>query len=228
MSSRQFLSLLALVAAFACGILLADQVLHDSASRFAFLTAVEDLPDCIARATGGTEAALRLCYRTLHAQHTLNDFLVRREVFQNQHMANTLILWMVLLITISGVLLAALQLIASYQLAAAGRTDELQGDQSLEVARGKLVVRSSVTGLMILVVSLAFFYLYLIFVYTITFPGSETLSDATPPAAQAGPVPSSATAIQGTYRPGMLGGGDAGGAGAGAAADAAPEPQADG
>lgn len=74
---------------------------------------------------------------------------------------------MVVAITIAGVGLAALQLFASYVLATAGK-GELGSATTFTAEAGKLTLQSSITGVVILVVSLAFFWLYVERVYTIT------------------------------------------------------------
>jgi hypothetical protein len=79
---------------------------------------------------------------------------------------------MVVILTLSGVALAALQLAAAYALAKATGSDSLQDQQEFSIEKGKLVLRSSITGLFILIISFAFFYVYILHVFTIKELGS--------------------------------------------------------
>jgi hypothetical protein len=130
-----------------------------------------------------------LCASELSEQGRLNDFQLRRMAYFQQDYAGSVVLWMVVVITISGVILAGLQLAASYNLAASGRsrsplppeiTDATATDQPsspqgsstlfieaghLEVQKDRLILRSSITGLFILVVSFAFFLVFVTEVY---------------------------------------------------------------
>src|SRR5260370_38463503 len=80
--------------------------------------------------------------------------------FIQQAYDERVLLWMVVVITLSGVFLAGLQLVGSYRLAAAaGRTDiEQSGEIALQ--RDRISLKSSITGLFILLVSFAFFYVF--------------------------------------------------------------------
>jgi hypothetical protein len=99
---------------------------------------------------------------------------------------------MVVLITLSGVALAAVQLLTSYTLASTGH---LQGDgvTDLTLEQGKLAIKSSVTGLVVLVVSLAFFWIYIIYVYRIV-PSADAKVIA--PTTSAGPIQKSPTSAR--------------------------------
>lgn len=124
-------------------------------------------------------------------QGRLNDFQLRRMAYFQQDYAAYITLWMVVVITISGVVLAGVQLLASYNLsvrsrdmsavqavAAAGATPaaaqgaapamvQFVDSGQLEVEKGRLVLRSSVTGLFILIVSFGFFLVYVLEIYTL-------------------------------------------------------------
>jgi hypothetical protein len=63
--------------------------------------------------------------------------------------------------------LAGLPLAASYRLAVAGQQSELGSQHELSVEQGKIVIRSSIAGLFILLISFAFFYIFVIEVYKI-------------------------------------------------------------
>jgi hypothetical protein len=109
---------------------------------------------------------LDYCYARQYYQATLSEMAIRRSGFLRQNHENEVMLWMVVTITVSGVFLAGMQLLASYNLAQAGR-GEFAGAGEVTLERGRLAVKSSVTGLLILSVSFAFFMVYVLFVYTI-------------------------------------------------------------
>jgi hypothetical protein len=112
------------------------------------------------------DRAWTLCGNEIYNRIALADFNIRREKFVRQELDERVNLWMVVCITISGVLLAAVQLFMSYRLALIGRA-EFAKDTSLLAEQGKISLQSSVTGVIILVVSLAFFFVYVKWIYTI-------------------------------------------------------------
>lgn len=112
------------------------------------------------------QMAYDLCYKAEYDRLLLGDFELRRSIFGDQIYLNRVLLWMVVAITVSGVLLAALQLILSYRLTVMGRNAEL-GSGDLSIEKDKVSLKSSVIGLLILVVSLAFFTIYVYGVYTL-------------------------------------------------------------
>ena len=106
-----------------------------------------------------------LCYAHMHGQGLLNDFKIRRLKFTQQTYDERILLWMVVVITLSGVFLAGMQLFASFKLASTGSsTSGFDQQTELTVEQGKLSVKSSLTGLLILICSFAFFW---VFVYEI-------------------------------------------------------------
>jgi hypothetical protein len=105
------------------------------------------------------------CYSSIQAQGLINDFGYRKMTFLQQYRANGVLMWMVVIVTLSGVLLAGLQLWASYKLAAANKTS-LHADQGeLSWQRDRLVLKSSITGLFILLISFCFFLVFVFYVY---------------------------------------------------------------
>lgn len=112
------------------------------------------------------------CYSLIQAEGVLNDFAIRRLNFFQQYRANGVLMWMVVAVTIAGVLLAGLQLGASYLLAIANKTslDANQGEFTWK--RDQLALKSSVTGLFILLISFCFFLVFVFNVYRF-----ETLED---------------------------------------------------
>jgi hypothetical protein len=118
------------------------------------------------------KAATELCYSHLHGQGLLNDFKIRRLKFIQQAYDERVLLWMVVAITLSGVALAAVQLIASFRLATQG-IGNLAEQTELSVERGKLSIRSSLTGLLILICSFAFFWVFVYEIYVIHDPDDK-------------------------------------------------------
>lgn len=108
-----------------------------------------------------------VCYNHAYRALLLDDFRIRRTAYVQQQFQGNVMLWMVVAITLSGVALAGLQLLAASRLAATGHAS-LASDGVLSLERGKISLRSSVTGLLILVVSLAFFGIFVNWVYQLS------------------------------------------------------------
>jgi len=104
------------------------------------------------------------CYSLIHSHGLLKDFATRELNFIQQYRANGVLLWMVVAVTLSGVLLAGLQLMASYELARANRKSPI-GNSEFSIKRDRIVLKSSITGLFILVMSFAFFLVFVFYVY---------------------------------------------------------------
>ncbi|MFZ5965084.1 hypothetical protein ACOXXX_19235 [Thalassococcus sp. BH17M4-6] len=93
-------------------------------------------------------------YRTRQYQHRL-------DIFRWQHVSSQIIFGIVVLIVLAGLYFSWMQFRAAEQGTKLGVT-------SLEASDGGFKVTSPVLGVIILVLSLAFFYLYLIYVYPVT------------------------------------------------------------
>jgi hypothetical protein len=113
------------------------------------------------------EKAWRLCGNQIYNSMYFTDFSIRRNKLIQQEFDERVNLWMVVCITISGVLLAGVQLFMSYRIAAAGH-GEFAKDMSLVVQQGKISMQSSVTGVIVLAISLAFFMVYVKWIYSIS------------------------------------------------------------
>jgi hypothetical protein len=89
----------------------------------------------------------------------------RRDVFSWQLFSSRIIFWVVLSLVAAGMYFAAVQFQRGL-----GRRRAVSADDVTEIAAslGGVKVRSPVLGVVILVISLAFFYLYLRFVYAVT------------------------------------------------------------
>lgn len=116
-----------------------------------------------------------VCENILAGQYRLHTLAVGQRIYENQIFQNSVLLWMVVTITVSGVVLAGLQLWATYRLAVAGKGSIADGGEAT-IEQNRLVVRSSVIGVVILALSFAFFTLYILYVYRIAdVPGLERL-----------------------------------------------------
>jgi len=137
-----------------------------------------------------------LCYTEVRREYLLGNFNIHRYDVVKQNFQTLVVMWMVVTITMSGVFLAGMQLLAAYRLASAGQGQgqgQLAESSDLSLERGKVSLKSSVTGLMILTVSLAFFIVYVKWVYTLT--PDQSFGDAASAAAPNPPPSAPATAM---------------------------------
>jgi hypothetical protein len=123
------------------------------------------------------------CYNSIGSQLKLDQEKIRRDSFVFQRNENVVLLYMVVVITISGVVLAGVQLLASYRLALAGR-GELAGGGGSEITYSvnSVSLKSSVIGLTILAMSFAFFLVFVRYVYDMGELGSEGAARSATPA----------------------------------------------
>ncbi|WP_156132236.1 hypothetical protein [Paraburkholderia terrae] len=138
---------------------------------------------------------LQYCFASSVRRGQMVDFSINRTVFAEQQYENHVLLWMVVAITLSGVGLAGIQLFAAYRLANSMAKVTLARDvksiskdaSSVDAApkvplaiqepdlggsidfdkNGKLSFKSSVTGLLILILSFAFFLVFVDSIYTL-------------------------------------------------------------
>jgi hypothetical protein len=129
-----------------------------------------------------------LCYSQIRGEFELGDFAIRRSALIDQLFETLVIMWMVVAITISGVVLAGVQLAAAYSLASLGKGEFAQPTE-MSLKQGRISVQSSITGLLILTVSLAFFVVFVKFVYKLevvnTSRETESLAAQAPAAISA-------------------------------------------
>ena len=124
-----------------------------------------------------------LCYNQVRNEEVLTEFEIRKNAYRQQQNQGPWLLGLVLVITLSGVLLAAVQLFWGYKLSVAGKA--VAGDASastLSVTPAGVSVSSTVTGVLILALSFAFFYIFIQQVYVVHQPESPSVA----PAAHAG------------------------------------------
>jgi O-antigen ligase len=130
------------------------------------------------------------CYNMIAKQLRIEEQIARDDAFVLQKFENLVLLWMVVAITLSGVGLAGLQLYASYQLALAGHGKFMaDGATDLSYSDKSVAIKSSVVGLIILVISFAFFMVFVRDLHPIRT--IEMVAPVLPsPAASAGPYQS--------------------------------------
>jgi hypothetical protein len=106
------------------------------------------------------------CFDSLGSQLKLDQEQIRRNTFLFQSTENVVLLYMVVIITFSGVLLAGVQLVASYRLAVNGHGDLAGGGElTYSPSSGAVSFKSSVVGVTILALSFAFFLVFVKEIY---------------------------------------------------------------
>jgi hypothetical protein len=124
------------------------------------------------------------CYNSIGSQLKLDNDKIRRDSFVFQRNENIVLLYMVVLLTISGVVLAGMQLLASYRLALAGRGELAGGGSEIAYSATSVSFKSSVIGLTILAMSFAFFMVFIVYVYDMREMSSDGAPHAAGPASQ--------------------------------------------
>src|SRR5205807_6747745 len=122
------------------------------------------------------------CYNSIGSQLKLDQEKIRRDSFVFQRNENVVLLYMVVLITISGIVLAGVQLLASYKLALIGRGELAGGASEIGYSADNVSFKSSVIGLTILAMSFAFFLVFIMYVYDMREISSDGASHSTSPA----------------------------------------------
>jgi hypothetical protein len=106
------------------------------------------------------------CFTAARSQLLVDEENIREDNFVFQRYENIILLFIVVTLTLSGVVLAGLQLLASYKLAVIGR-GELSGGAEVSYSQDAVSFKSSVVGLAILFISFAFFMVFVLEVYTL-------------------------------------------------------------
>jgi hypothetical protein len=114
---------------------------------------------------GEVSARMQTCSKHLYRQGYLDDFQIRRAKLYQQNYADMVVLWMVVFITVTGIALAAVQLLISYRLASTTGTTMAEMGGELIVEQGKVSLKSSLAGMFILAISFGFFWLFVIYVH---------------------------------------------------------------
>lgn len=103
------------------------------------------------------------------------DLRHNREIFEWQLYSSRVIFWVVLILVSIGIIFSAIQFYKSMLISRSIKeSDRLELQTELEVSAKGLKISSPVLGVIILVISLAFFYLFIIHVYPIQTIGSAT------------------------------------------------------
>jgi hypothetical protein len=112
--------------------------------------------------------ALRKWYSLYEARIRVHDESVahNKKTLAWHRTASQLVFWLVVAIVLSGVALCWIQMLGSRFGARAPGNDQETTD--VELSMGRLRVSSPILGVIVLTISLAFFYLYLTQVYSVT------------------------------------------------------------
>jgi hypothetical protein len=108
----------------------------------------------------------QICYNVVSTSLLAQEQAIRNENFVFQRSENIVLMYMVVVITVSGVILAGLQLLASYKLAVSGKGSFPDGEE-LNINWNSMALKSSVVGVVILGISFAFFLVFVLYVYTL-------------------------------------------------------------
>ncbi len=118
-------------------------------------------------------------------QYEADSYSHTRQVFHWQHVSSIIIFWVVILLVLSGLVLAILQVRAANMAAGRKTKGSTEGtavpDEATTIKgslSGEIEIKSSVIGLLILVVSLGFFSLYLRYVYPVQVVGGPQVQDS--------------------------------------------------
>lgn len=182
--SREFLNVILPILALGIGVVFTTFSLGPNYDKFNFLYEDFSISSCVADfgvsesdfSTNPEQARSlhTVCYDRIYAQGLLNEYQVRRVNFQQQHIADNIVMWMVVILTFSGVGLAAMQIMSSVKIYEQSGGEVKAESTEVSLEKGKIYLKSSVTGLFILLISFAFFYIYVLYVYTITDIGERS------------------------------------------------------
>jgi len=110
-------------------------------------------------------------YRRLQ-QHHVTMLEHREDVLRWQLTANQISFWMVLVLVFTGLVFAGIQFRTAMQSTKASGEDT-EAMQEVSLGAEGVTIRSSVLGVIILALSLAFFYLYLVYVFPVEELGRD-------------------------------------------------------
>jgi hypothetical protein len=128
------------------------------------------IADCVAKFGASTKQIQELsvvnnfCYYYVAYQLQADEGIIRRDNYLFQRNENVVLMYMVVLITFMGVVLAGVQLLASYKLAVLDK-GALETSSEIQYSHGGASLKSSVIGLAILALSFAFFLVFVFYVY---------------------------------------------------------------
>jgi hypothetical protein len=117
------------------------------------------------RLTGNTKALEKFSEAsTEYYQHLISGYRYRHQVFEWQLFSSRVIFAAVLILVFSGILFAGTQFYVGLQRAKLGEPSARESVTEFEASLRGIKVSSPILGVIILVISLAFFYLYLVYV----------------------------------------------------------------
>ncbi|MFH5833410.1 hypothetical protein ACG2F4_15800 [Halalkalibaculum sp. DA3122] len=117
------------------------------------------------------DSTLAMYQQAMYAyyEYRVSGFQHRKEVFAWQLFSTKLIFWSVLFLVLSGIGFSGIQFYKSIKLGPGEGAGPTGGSATeFEASAKGIKVTSPVLGIIILVISLAFFYLYLVYVYPIS------------------------------------------------------------
>jgi hypothetical protein len=118
-------------------------------------------------------AVWNLCNQQIYELLNNDDFSIRREKYRQQELHERVNLWLVVCITLSGLIFSGIQLFISYKLASSGK-EGWSNNTEFAIEQGKMSFRSSITGLVILALSLIFFVVYVKWIYSVQEIGCKS------------------------------------------------------
>lgn len=124
--------------------------------------------------------AFIVCRDVMFATLLADEHIIRNETLVLQRDQNAAMLTLVVIITVSGVVLAGLQLLGSFYIAKEGRAAASDAGE-FSVKSTEISVKSSYVGVLILGLSLVFFAVFVLFVYRL-----DQLGDSGHPTSTAG------------------------------------------
>ena len=101
-------------------------------------------------------------------EYRVSGFKHRKKVFAWQLFSSKLIFWSVLLLVFSGIVFSGIQFYKSIRKEQAGEDAAPESVSEFEASVKGIKISSPVLGVIILVISLTFFYLYLVYVHPIS------------------------------------------------------------
>jgi hypothetical protein len=110
------------------------------------------------------------CFAKISSQFYVYDLKINQNAFVHQNRASVVVMWMVVSITLAGVVLAALQLLAAFRMADTSIINEVG---EISFSKDRIVLRSSFIGLIILTISFAFFLVFILYVYRLEKPAGR-------------------------------------------------------
>lgn len=148
----------------------------DSKFRESVLLATSDLNTVryeLEKAELESEIARQRYFKRQYDDYYTKSLKQRWDSFNWQYRSSRIIFWFVILIMVSGLFFASVQFYISYKIVKSTTNKLDRGGDSdpakdeIEVSLSGIKVKSSVLGVIILVISIAFFYLYLVHIYPI-------------------------------------------------------------